>query len=201
MVYILTDSRAYLSIIMKQFCFIIISIVFSHILAAQNRLDSVRLNITISSDDLSEDMSRLSSGNDELILIAYETYKEFQAPIMVQEFVFDKNSKKITFEASIYDSTLSWNSYPVWGITIVLLERDSKASIKKIEPPIRIYKKEIEALYKNKKSSQLEEYLGDEDLLLLCNFSVMHDSKESCTQKYVNNMDTYSYKVEIDNTR
>lgn len=188
-VLIRTRNQAYLSIIMKRVCFIIIALALPIFLAAQN-MDSVRLNITISSNDLSEDMSSLSSGNDELILIVYPGDVPFPTkPLLQTEFVFDQN-------IHLFDTTINTNPDLPKNYVIFLIERDSKVSMKRIESVTRLYTNEIRPLYNLKQSAELEEYFGDEDLLLFCNAVFTNEENElTCITSFINNLDSYSYRI------
>ncbi len=162
-------------------------------LFAQEGNDSVHLRLTISSTDLSEDMSQLSSGNDELILLVYESSFAGARPVFTQEFIFDKKVKKKTFEINYTDFKWKTRANVEPTVSIYLVERDSKNSIERIEAPITVYQNEILELFKTKKTVELEKYLGDEDLLLACKFRLYNHN--SCKNSYINNLDSYSYKV------
>ena len=109
-------------------------------------------------------------------------------------FVFDKETKSKTFEFKYYETKASANNKPT--VTIYLVERDSKKSIERIIAPISVYQKEILKLYQAKKTVDLEKYLGDDDLLLACKLSLLDHN--SCSNSYINNLDSYSYKVEFE---
>ena len=110
--------------------------------------------------DLSENLSRISTKNDELILLIYQNGKTNDLPNLIfqEYFVLDSldNSNQFSFNISEKTDTI---------LTFVLIEMDSKKTLEQIEPVVRI---NLDNMYETKISEEkksITKFLGDDDLL------------------------------------
>ncbi|WP_435623514.1 hypothetical protein [Flagellimonas sp.] len=148
-------------------------------------------SITLKALNLSEDMSSLSTKNDEILLIIYDfTEKnELGKPILAEQLTFDQNNRlsKITARSNNSKS----DEYLVF-----LIEQDSEISIERIDPTIRIHYKKIIELYDSKDYLELEKYIGDEDLLGVAITDNLIGKKTFDFQGF-HKLDRYHYNVSI----
>jgi len=139
-------------------------------------------SLTITAIDLSENMSRLSTKNDEVFVFIYDysNTNQLSEPLISCKLIFDnqivshtvpipKNSTKILF----------------------FIEEDSFRNLEQIEPVVRIYFKEIIAC---KDYNELEKYLGEDDLL---GISIVDKSTKSFALKGMSSLDKFNYKFVI----
>ncbi|MCU0355632.1 MAG: hypothetical protein MUD08_18135 [Cytophagales bacterium] len=152
--------------------------------------------LTLAADDLTEDVSRVSSGNDEILLLVYTVHDSLAQPEpMIRRLVVLDNAHR-----TIRDSLPTPVSPLVREWVLVLLEMDSERNLKEIEPIVRVYLKEVFAAYQTKQQSGLNKYLGDEDLLGIQRISVLSPENQSVKKfvfKGVHLFDTYQYTVTL----
>ncbi|MFY0598392.1 MAG: hypothetical protein JXR03_01890 [Cyclobacteriaceae bacterium] len=119
------------------------------------------LSIFIKAIDLSEDLSRFSSNNDELLILVYEMNDSLTLgePLLKKEINLDSaiSSKTLVFE--------SWNEPLNGKLFFILIEQDSETPIEQIDPILRVHYKKIAQLFESRNYLGLETYLGDEDVL------------------------------------
>ena len=109
--------------------------------------------------DLSEDMSTMSSKNDELLLIIYKKQKHgmiLEAPVYISEFVLDTSLR----EKKMNDLQLPLSDY-----LILMIELDEERPVEQIDPVIRVYWENILLHHSKKDRTGLSKYLQDNDLL------------------------------------
>ena len=121
--------------------------------------DSV--SVVVEALNLSEDMSRLSTKNDELLLLLYkmgpaETLDKY---IWNKQFVLDQSASKI--QLSISKPLLETSS----TYLLVLIEQDSETPLEQIDPIIRVHYNQLLKAYKNRNYREIEKFIGDEDIL------------------------------------
>ncbi len=157
----------------------------------QHKADSC-LSITISSNDLSEDLSPLSTGNDELLFLLYsESDSNNSLELLIDKsFIFDSVIHKFNIIKNI-----NINS----DLILFLIEVDTKENSIQIEPVIRAYHSEISKAAEQGNATKISEYLGDNDLLGTYSFH----KKEIAQKKIVNfngiNLfDSYEYQIEFE---
>lgn len=124
------------------------------------KVDSACVNcdtLVLTAIDISEDVNRFSTKNDEIILLLYDysDSSKLGSPFLIEKIVFDKN----TTEKKLLIRELPKNTL------LFLIEEDSFKTLEQIEPIFRVYFKEIIALQKHKSIKNLRKYLGDDDLL------------------------------------
>lgn len=124
---------------------------------------SAPLVITLTAQDLTEDGSQISSGNDEIALLCY-TSSDSGAHVLsaIKTLtIFDKNTDKTKTYLS------HTNLPPSDQLILLILEIDSERSISEIERAVQKHLKEILTAYQSRNSAQIQKYLQDEDLLTL----------------------------------
>lgn len=149
------------------------------------------VTISVEAINLSEDMSTLSSKNDELLVLIYD-YRDstkLSKPLASEYFVLDSAHRK---------HELTFNSNPIENVLFLLLEVDSNKSPDQIEKYFRRHFKEILQLFTEKNRVELEKHLDDEDLMgsRFINFNEGESSVMFTFQgRY--KLDKFHYRVEI----
>ncbi|MEQ9167033.1 MAG: hypothetical protein RLO12_12315 [Fulvivirga sp.] len=153
------------------------------------------ISIKISAINLSEDLSVISTKNDELLILIYEL-KDTAAlsePVLQKQFNVDKSNPS---------RLIYWNNFnqsAVKKYLLVLVERDSDVSTEQIEPVLRVHHKEINDAFRQKNYSEIEKYLGDEDILGFYEFSAKELSNNSFIKfKGTYKMDRYEYIIQFE---
>lgn len=107
--------------------------------------------------NLSEDMSTLSSRNDEMLLIiyAYEDSTSVSAPVVMEYFVLDSltKEKSITVPCSPNQAL------------ILLLELDTHRSPEQIEARVRPNLRRLRNFHKANDRNGIQQLIGDEDIM------------------------------------
>lgn len=121
--------------------------------------DSFR--ITIQGINLSEDMSRLSTKNDEIFVLVYEYFDSLQLnePLVSKELLLAGKGAIKTFRASIKQEL------NIDRLLFLLIEQDSERPKEQLDPIIRVYYRELMEAYHSHDYDRIEKYLGDEDVL------------------------------------
>lgn len=149
-------------------------------------------HISIFSKDLSEDGTLMSSQNDELLLLIYEwkdTNAILNAPVLFDSFVLDTAERNRTFHVSL-------DKQKKYLLFLLELDDDNR-TVEQLDPVIRIYRNTIVNLYDRKKYSDLEKYLGDEDLLGYILFDVKNEKSKQVEFKGRQSMDSYHYFLKL----
>jgi len=123
---------------------------------AKHRTDSVTL--IIHGLNLSEDMSTLSSRNDEILLLIYDysDSSKVQAPTTLEYFVLDSANRKKSVR-------IGCNSYS--KSLILLVELDTERKPQQVETIIRKNMNNVLQLAKQNNRMELQKILGDDDIL------------------------------------
>ena len=120
---------------MKLYTHIIITVIilflcfyYSHAQYENSTTNQQKFICTLYSTDLSEDMSTVSTHNDELIFLIYADNRNKVVPELIYQeyFVFDSLTYEKTFEFSNPCADSS-------ELTFVLIEIDTRKTIKQIE--------------------------------------------------------------------
>ncbi|KXX70744.1 hypothetical protein [Flammeovirga sp. SJP92] len=144
------------------------------------------ITLSISSSDLSEDFSILSSKNDELLFLVYEDKDDvLDNPVLMKEFNFDSTQMDISF---FHQLDLS-KSYVYF-----LIELDSRRNHLQIDPIIRLHYKKIAHCFRESDYLCVEEYLEDEDVLGIGTFKIPTANEIEGVYK----IDSYKYKIKVD---
>lgn len=152
----------------------------------------VSIQFTIEALDLSEDMSKLSTGNDELLIFIYalKDSSVLDEYLFSQHFKFDaKNRKKeLYFPAS---ETFFTNN-----LLFFLIEQDAETPVEQLDPIIRVHYQKLITAFENRDYIQIEKLLGDEDLL---NVQVISDFSHNTPVEFningIHRLDKYAYTV------
>ena len=151
------------------------------------------LKLIISSDDLSEDMSRLSSKNDEILLLFYKISDNpiLDSPTHMEKFVFDKKEKNLK---SIFIPNIDKTK----KFILFLLEQDSETPIEQLDSTIRINYKKLIEIFNDKDYMEIEKYLGDEDILGIKIIDFQNiNSLKTINFQGVHRFDNYNYSIKI----
>ncbi len=118
------------------------------------------MSITLTAHDLSEDANRLSTQDDELILLVYAQDAAGQLPTsVIQEyFVLDTAQRMKSF--ILTDSVLRMRT-----LSIVLIEMDSNMGIQQLEPIVRLNLQTFLNQEQQASPDAFRKLLGDDDFL------------------------------------
>lgn len=144
-----------------------------------------QVQLTVSSTDLSEDMSLSSTKNDELLLLIYKVENDsavLKELVYDTAFVFDKDHKVIQLE---------WLGQENSKYLYFLLEMDSDKTSVQLDPVLRVYYKEVLAAFNKRDYTGIEKYLGDEDVLVANYFTIPYEH----VYKGVYKADKYHYSL------
>ena len=149
--------------------------------------NSDSLSITINATNLSEDMSSLSSNDDELALFLY-SYKDSlisELPIFSHYFVLNKTNMSDT----LHFKKVVKNKY-----ILFLIEIDTEKRIELIEMQIRKNYTALIKAYQEKNYTVIERYLQDDDIL---GVKVLENLKDETTIEIsdIHRMDRYHYQI------
>jgi hypothetical protein len=142
------------------FLLLILAVCFANKTFAQDSVSinsPLNFNIKINVLDFSEDATM----NDEVFLFVYKQDGKswFPIPLVQDFFILDTARRSKIFNVN----TTSFSSTDT--LTFLLLEQDTKKTIKAMEPTCRLYLNEIVALYNQKEYTKLREYFDDDDIL------------------------------------
>lgn len=140
-----------------QFHFFILALMISSSSSGSSTSDSLQLSIQAL--NLSEDMSTLSSKNDEILVLVYpfvDTTK-LPPPLLAEYFVLDSATRKkiVTFQGAFSETPL----------LLFLAELDSDRSPDQVEKLFRKHFKEIIDCINKKDLIALQKYINDDDLI------------------------------------
>ncbi len=159
--------------------------------------DSLRFDCFLTAYDLTEDDSRISTKNDELVLLVYSDTSNNQNPkLMCQDyFIIDSlhQTKRLIFSDLNLDGSV---------LTFILIEIDTRKNLKQIEPVVRL---NLASLISAKKSGDItiiNELLGDDDLIGFKSVSFSDLEKETIfiDFKGIHLFDSYNYRLQIKST-
>lgn len=150
------------------------------------------LSIIITATNLSEDMSTLSSNDDELALFLY-SYKDSiisELPIFSTYFVLNKTKMSDT----LYFKGIKNVSGK--DLILFLVEVDTEKKIELIEMQIRKNHNELIKACKEKNYTLIERYLKDDDIL---GVKILKDVKLETTVEIsdIHRMDRYNYQITL----
>lgn len=149
-------------------------------------------SITVEAVNLSEDMSTLSSRNDELIMLIYEfsDSTKLTAPLFTEYFVLDSIHRVKEFRITISNSTQK--------VLFVLIEADTGKTPALIEKGFRARFREIINSFLQKDRAGLFKYLDDEDMMgfkVISNLNGLSQESFSFQGRY--KLDKFHYKVTL----
>jgi len=152
-------------------------------------VQSDSLSITVKSDNLSEDMTH----NDELLIMGY-LYKDsgvLDSVILTKRLTLNPKNMSKTFKWHVGQSVLGKD------IMLFILEQDSDTPSEQIDAILRIHYSSIIKAFKNRSYSEIEKYIGDEDVL---DYRLLKDLSTPLefTFRGIYKMDKYEYAVKIE---
>ena len=154
--------------------------------------DSFR--ITIEGINLSEDMSRLSTKNDEIFVLVYEYFDSLQLnePLVSKKLLLAGKGATKTFRASVKQEL------NIDRLLLLLIEQDSERPKEQLDLIIRVYHRELMEAYHSNDYERIEKYLGDEDVL---GIKVIEKFGKNDAVEFkltgVHKLDKYEYNVKI----
>lgn len=116
--------------------------------------------IKLTAIDLSENVSRLSTNNDEIILLIYQDSAGQQIPDLLHKAYFIIDSTNSTKNLSFHFEYTEKSK-----LTFVLLEMDSRKNLQQIEPIIRMNLYRIIEARRIRNTEFIHTILADDDLL------------------------------------
>ncbi|MEM9389791.1 MAG: hypothetical protein AAGA02_04915 [Bacteroidota bacterium] len=156
-----------------------------------NYLQSTSLSIDIKAIDLSEDLNKLSTQNDELILLIYEVQDidaTLNEPLYSSEFTLDSKTNRQQLTTGIHkQSNLE--------LLMLVLERDTERPIAQIEPVVRIHFNELIEAQANNDYNLIRKYLGNEDILGTKRITLPISRPTEFKLQGIQKMDRYTYVV------
>ncbi|WP_044208712.1 hypothetical protein [Flammeovirga sp. OC4] len=164
-----------------KFIYFVLLLFISNTITAQKS----KFEIIISSTNLSEDVSVLSTKNDEILFLVYELdSNDYQPPVINEYFVLDSSKMEIRIEAEL-DSNKNYQYY--------LLEMDSNRDYLQLDPIIRIHHKAIVEYFVQGDYLGIEKYLGDDDILSIDELTIPINKNINGIFK----IDRYSYQIKM----
>ncbi|HEX5171430.1 MAG TPA: hypothetical protein VFW11_19770 [Cyclobacteriaceae bacterium] len=117
------------------------------------------LRVTINGQNLSEDMSTLSSRNDEVLLLiySYDDTIKLKQPLLLSYFVLDSANRKKMMTLAAPE--------PAGDLLLVLAELDTDRNPEQVERLIRKNFRAITACIEKRDLISLKNYIGDDDIL------------------------------------
>ena len=156
---------------------------------ATSQKDSIL--ITVKSGNLSEDMTH----NDELLFMGYLTKSSgtLDSAVLRKRLTLDSQNMTKSFQWHVDQSVLGQD------LMLFILEQDSDTPIEQIDAILRIHYKPIVNAFKNRSYSEIEKYIGDEDILDCRVLNILTPTEFNFRGVY--KMDRYDYSVKIEKTR
>ena len=112
--------------------------------------------VTIQATNLTEDMSSLSTNEDEIIVLLYRFDSVLKKPYTIKEHIF--NNRGASFSFTIPQMAIQ-------NTLFVLLERDTEENLNVIESRFREHYIKIQHAHQKPDYNQLEKLLGDDDVI------------------------------------
>lgn len=141
--------------------------------------------------NMSEDMSVLSTNNDEILLLLYvepDSLTELSKPLLIKQLLFDENNLKKRFVFAC-ERALSNRKF-----LLFLIELDYETPAEQIDPVIRIHYQSIIDAHSNMYYTELEKYLGNEDFL---GTKTIYELPTDFRIKGVYKLDRYDYRIKM----
>ena len=118
------------------------------------------ITVTIEGINLSEDMSTMSSKNDELLMLVYDyaDTTKLTKPLLAEYFVLDSLHRTNKF-------TFFYKTPPAGKLLFFLIEIDTQKTEAEVEAMVRKQYRKIMALFTAKDMEGLRKCIGDEDIM------------------------------------
>ncbi len=151
------------------------------------------VGIYIKALDLSEDMSRVSTEDDEILLLLYElTTADQPGPLLL--------SKKMAFDAINTSNELFFTPTMTLSDTrllLMLIEQDDETEVSVLDPLIKANYRQLIDGFRAMDYIKLEKIIGDDDLLGYKIISEFTMSNQVVTMRGVYKLDKYHYILTI----
>ncbi len=171
---------------MRLFCFLFLFLSGFSLSQTSNSIE-----IKIEAFNLSEDMSVLSTRNDEIIFQIYQ-YNAYilDEPIFISTSVFDEQNRVqlFKFDANLLNKESDY--------LVLLIENDYERSDEQRNSVIRIHHKSIFELYNHDEILAMDKYLDTDDLLgmkIISNAEIWNS--RSVQFEGVQNLEKYKYEI------
>ena len=151
------------------------------------------ISIEINAVDLSEDLNRLSTQNDEVLLFIYEMVDSsdvLNEPIYYSELKFDTKNR-------VHQISTGISRTRYLELLLIVLERDTERPIEQIEPVIRVHYSKIEEASRNSDYNLMRKLLGDDDILGTKRVNLMTDEEIKFQFHGIQKMDKYIYNLAL----
>ncbi|MGZ4056903.1 MAG: hypothetical protein ACXVPU_03955 [Bacteroidia bacterium] len=158
----------------------------------QKTVLSDSVDLIIQSTNLSEDMSTVSSNDDEILVLIYN-YSDSTItgkPILSKYFVLNKNKMSDTIHYA--DKITGFNN----NIIFFLLEIDTDKKPEVIEASVRANFKGLIKAYQKRDYTEIEKYIGDDDVLGIKNIEDLKSKRPGYFEfSDIYKMDRFSYHI------
>lgn len=152
------------------------------------------LTITVGSTNLSEDMSALSTNNDEILLLILDSLDNQTVTTPLLSFYTTLSKTKIKDSCSIQTTLLANNQKHI----LFLLEIDTNKSKEDIAKLIQQHYQLLRDAYLSKDYQQTEQLIGDDDILGIHPFNFpLTNSVLQINFNDIHRMDRYQYTIKI----
>jgi hypothetical protein len=150
------------------------------------------ISVTINAINLSEDMSTLSSKNDEMLLLVYDfsDTSKLSSPLLADYFVLDSATRKKQVQFSSIEAS--------HDVILVLAELDTDKAPEQVEKLIRKNFFLIMDCLDKKDLIALQKYIGDDDIIGIKVIKEVDRTKGidfSFQGRY--KLDKFLYKIEV----
>lgn len=149
--------------------------------------------LEIIGENLSEDASRLSSNNDEILLLIYgfPLINGTSSVLFSEYFILDNEKKKASFDV---DKKL----FEGETVLFVMAEVDSDISVDKIETTITQNLDSLFDSFKNLDRATQSKIIGDDDILVMREIPIQNTSPNfTFTVEGVHKIDRFRYLIKI----
>ena len=148
------------------------------------------LTCTIEAINLSEDMSIVSSKNDEIFFFIYSNLDStyHQESTFSYNGVFDHQHLKQSFQI---------DTNRITNATVVIIEEDSGRPASTIDSIVSKNIQSLTAYYLETDYTKTRQILGDDDILYIQHFDTI-DSSTTFTLKQIHKMDKYEYNIKFE---
>ena len=173
--------------------FLHLLLITSFLSYSKTKKDSTDINIIFYGINLSEDMSKISTHNDEILMLIYpmDIKDSIVEPVSCTYFVIDKENKSKTIKWKTSNTTSNY--------LIIILEIDSEEPIKRIEPIFRVNFQNIYSALIKQDNKSLRSYLGDNDIITISKLTIPSKKKRELSLTGTNNMDSYHNFLTFEN--
>lgn len=149
--------------------------------------DSIQLKIEAL--NLSEDMSKLSTKNDELLILIYDQNDSaaLGSPLFERQITLDQSRRSVIW-------VLAKDKFVRDKLLFVLIEQDTNKPMVQIEALVRVNYQRLMKAHLTKDYSEIQRYLGDEDII-----GIKKISKLPIAFSFhgIHKMDMFEYKINL----